>query len=454
MTEQNEKIDREEPAENSGTPDAGNAPAAGEEAAPAPGKPKKKVAPYLLTALCAVLLTALLTLLYCYRYMFLETKQAYERRLAELSEELAPAEDKTKFKDPADKFNEIYQRFIDVYPGDGDDENIEKAVLAAFAASCGDGNARIYSAGEYAELTKSQGSAAGIGVTVSRTADDRAIITWVEEQGPAKEAGVERGDELIAVDGSALAEAGYDAGLALIRGKENSTVTLTVKRGEETRNIAVTRRKVTYSTVHARYDGEHACGYVELLSLASGTPEEFEEALTGFEEQGMQRLIIDLRGNSGGSLTALHKLSDRLLSDEDGDGKPREIFFTKDAKENVRRYVCSDEKDLTGVKIAVLTDGATAHEAEILASVLRTHAGAKVIGKQTAGKVFLRSQYTLKDGTVLIFTTAYCRPFPDEDLTGKGVTPDAEAECTANRYLISPEEDPCYAAALAETGNE
>lgn len=415
-------------------------------------EPKKRsVAPLILTAAVSAAVAVAITLLTCYRFMFLDTKQSYERQLAALSEELAPPEDKTKFADLPDKLKAVIAQYESAYPGEKQTSGTEKAVLSAFISSCGDPNARVYSAEEYAELQKS-GRSAGIGVTVTRSPDDRAVITWVEKDGPADKAGVLAGDAIEAVDALTLTGENYAEALGAIAGDENESLTLTLRREDRTLNVVLTRRKVTYATVHASYDAARACGYIELLSFSDKTPEEFETALTNAADAGAKKIVIDLRGCPGGSLSVLHKLLDRLLPDLDGEGKASELFFTEDAKHNIRKYVCGDEKELS-LPVSVIIDNDTAHEAEVFAAVMREKANATVVGKESRGDLSLVSRYRLKDGTTLYFTSGYCRASTVNAPASQRVAPDIERESDRIRRALSPfTEDECYRAACAAAG--
>ena len=140
---------------------------------------------------------------------------------------------------------------------------------------------------------------------------------------------------------------------------------------------------------------------------------------------------------------------DLVLSDKDEKGDARVLFFTKDAKDNVSRYACGDGKQIPALPCAVLIDGTAAKDAEIFAYVLKAELGAKIVGTPSAGDVSQQSWYKLKDGTMLYFTSAFCFPADGTVLTDVGVQPDLTVKNGAgNRYLLSPEEEPLFAAAL------
>ena len=411
-------------------------------------KPKKRFSLCALILVCvsSLLLSALITLLLCNRFMYLDTKQKYESKLAALSEELSPYEDPNRFSDPADKFGYIYGLFSEKTVKEFDREALETDLLHKFAELSNDKFARYYSAEEYAKMKSASGSSVGVGITVSKTGDGRLLVTYVEKDGPADKNKIVKGDEITAVDGKSVAEIGSDAALSAIKGKENTTVSLTILRGETTVGVVLKRSRVSYATVHFELDNQ--TGYLHILSFGSETPKELENAAKELIAAGAKRLVFDLRDTSSGTYSSLQQSLDLFLPDKDEKGESFTLFTINYAS-GQDRYISDDQKEYD-LPAAVLINENTAKEGEIFAQTLRDRKNAKIYGQKSAGDASVQSQYTLKDGSVFVFTSGECLPASGTKIDGVGITPDGIVDTTGvNFYLLPLSEDSVYAAASA-----
>ena len=405
---------------------------------------------HFITGGVCLLLSALITLMLCNRYMYLATLEDYERQLAELSEELAPQGDATHFADLAEKFKTVYNEFVDAYPEALDFDALESALLKDFVKETGDRYARYYTAEEYAAMqSSSSNSGVGIGITVTKSSDGRAIVTYIEKDGPAEKAKLAVGDEITAVDGYQLGD-DYNAALGRIKGDENTTVTLTVLRGAESHNIVITRAQVNYATVHEQLDGE--IGFLRILSFGGDTAKELEEAIGRLTSAGAQYLVFDLRDTSGGGLTSLHKCLDLLLPDKTEKGEEQVAFSFKLSHDNMRKYVCSDEKQVD-LPMAVLINESTTKYGEVFAGALRDLVGARIYGKTSHGNGTVQALITLKDGSRLIVTTSQCILPSGQTFNGTGITPDEEIDADGIILSLTPlDQDAVYLSAAAGFG--
>lgn len=404
----------------------------------------------ILTGVLCIFLSVIITMQLCARYMLLDTREEYERKLSDLTKELDPDYGGKEYTDPASKFKAAYDLFTDNYIGKIDNALLSDILLDTFISQTGDEYAKYYDPEEYAAYqTKSAGKTAGIGVTVSETPDGRMVVIYVEKDSPAERAGIKVGFEILAADRHTVKEEGYDAVCAFMQGEAGKELLLTLLFDDNTEHeLSIERKILDYSTV--RYSLEDGnIGYIRILSFASNTFEQFKKAVDDLAAKGAEKLIFDLRANEGGTLESLRKTLDYLIEDKDKDGNEQILMRTVDAKKNENQYVCSDEHAVA-LPMAVLTDEKTASSAELFACALRDYEMAKIVGKTTFGKGTAQGIVTMKDGSALIMTVAFCDPPKSENFDKKGVKPDIEADDDGiNIYLIPLSEDPVYLAAKA-----
>ena len=409
-------------------------------------KPAKKRFTLLGTvaiALLAAILASVVTAQICYRKMFLETKHEGDMRAAELSGKLEDLQ-KEDIGTPPGKFRKIYDYFEKYYIGTLDKEKIEEELLKQFIDLTGDNYAEYYTAEEYEDAAaSSSGSSAGIGIFVVGTKDEKMLVTYVEENSPAKEAGMQAFDEITAVNGKPVKDIGFTEASALLRGEAGSEAVFTVARGGTTHEYSLTRRIVDYTPVRFSMIGKIA--YIRILTFNSSTFDAFKKALASAEENGAEALVFDLRGNGGGTLTAVYQTLDYLIPDGSEEEK-RAVVTTTDALDNKRRYLCTDEHGVD-LPMAVLTDGSTVSAAELFAAALRDYEMAILVGEKTYGKGVAQSTVKLSDGSAFKLTTVTYDPPSGVNFDGVGLLPDVEAGAETDFELLPTEEDPVFLAA-------
>ena len=378
--------------------------------------------PLILTAVVCILLSVLLTLMFCYRFLYLDTKNEYERKISALSEELAPREDPTAFFDLPDKAGYLYDLLTQNAIGIYEEGDLDEAMLRGLVGGSGDGAARYMSAEEYAAYRSSSStSVVGVGIMTLTASEEELIVTFVEPNGPAGKAGVETGDRIAAVDGKRLSEIGAASAASMIRGEKGTSVTLTLKKtdGSE-RDAAITRDKITFTGVSGEKVG--TIGYIRIVSTSSDAVTAFKKEVDRLTDEGVKAFVFDLRGTYDGSLKPLYQMLDYLLPDKNEAGEANLIFETVDIRNNRGQYPASDGHD-TALPCHVLIDGQTAKTGEVFAQALRLLAGAEITGEQSAGNGSIQSLQTLKDGSAVIYTSGKILLSDGTDLTG-GVKPD------------------------------
>ncbi len=406
---------------------------------------KKKVPLWTVAAITAfsILLTAIFSLQLCYRYMYLPERERANRFAVEISEKYEPS-DKNALPE---KFKAVYEYFVKHYTGKLDKEKLETALLKQFFALTGDSYAQYYTVEEYDALdTSYNGQNVGIGIYVAKSPEGRMLITYVEEDSPAKKSGILVGNEIIAVDGQSLSEIGYDRASSLLRGEIGSEAVFTVASEGGTHEYSITREKYQSKSVRFSLESDHV-GYVRILSFGNKTFEEFKTAVDLLIEEGAEVLVFDLRDNGGGILSSVHKVLDYLIEDGSKE-EPNVVLTTVDALDNQKRYLCTDGHAIN-LPMAVLTNGSTASAAELFTAALRDYDMAIIVGSKTYGKGVAQSTIKLDDGTAFKMTTSFYNPPCGVNYDKIGITPDLSVDTEGINFNLFPiSEDQIYLTAV------
>jgi carboxyl-terminal processing protease len=177
-------------------------------------------------------------------------------------------------------------------------------------------------------------------------------------------------------------------------------VKLTVVRDNTTQYYYVTRGTIPLPSLDAAYMMDATTGYIKLNKFAEPTYREFMDALLSLKKQGLQKLVLDLRGNGGGYIKPAVNIADEFL---DGD---KMIVYTQGANVPKEEYHAEKEGEFEKGKLAILVDEATASASEILTGALQDWDRATIIGRRTFGKGLVQGQYDLSDGSAIRLTIA------------------------------------------------
>ncbi len=249
-----------------------------------------------------------------------------------------------------------------------------------------------------------EGNFEGIGIQFSVT-NDTVLVISIISGGPSEKAGLKAGDRIITVNDSVIAGIGIksDAVVKLLKGKRGTTVKVGVLRKGRSEIIAYTliRDKIPIKSVDAYYLVSDDIGYIRISSFSKTTHSEFVESAFQLSEKGMKKLILDLRGNSGGYLDAATNIADEFLTG----GKL--VVFTE-GRARPRKSVYSTDKRAIGVDIelVVLIDEFSASASEIVAGAIQDNDRGWVIGRRSFGKGLVQEPTVFNDGSMLRLTTA------------------------------------------------
>ena len=303
-----------------------------------------------------------------------------------------PAFEEDAFVPFWDTYDTINERYAG---GDVDQQGLIQGAIRGMIEALGDPFSAYMTSEEYREsLQGISGQFEGIGAEIATHATDgsegcaplgpgcRLVITGSVEGSPAMLAGLIAGDEVHEADGVSFDGLSVDAARDRIRGPKGSTVTLTIVRGGGAPfDVAIVRDIVQSEEIESRILGGGTVGYVRLEGFSDAAADQLRDAFTTHIEEGRTSLILDLRGNPGGYVTAARSIASQFI----GSGV---LFWEQDA---AGEQIATDAQPggvATGadLRIVALIDGGTASASEIVAAALQETGRATLVGQTSFGK--------------------------------------------------------------------
>ena len=248
-----------------------------------------------------------------------------------------------------------------------------------------------------------EGSFEGIGIEYL-VLNDTLYISQVYPGGPAAKAGLKGADRIVKLDGQPLTGAKLTTDYInnAFRGKQETVLTLGVLPNGSTaiKTVKIKRDHVDLSSLDAAYMLAPGVGYVKISKFASTTDRDFRSALSKLKTQGLTKLVLDLRDNGGGYLTAATAMADEFLS-----GK-KLIMFTKGTHDPRTDYFSTDSGQFKNGKLAILINEYSASASEILAGAMQDLDRATIVGRRSFGKGLVQEQFAFGDGSAVNLTVA------------------------------------------------
>ena len=342
------------------------------------------------------------------------------------------SQEETSVANPAtmQKMGVLEEMIGEYYLEDAEEPALEQGVYKGMIEALGDPYSTYYSQEELKDLqNKTQGIYYGIGARVGIDADTQLPrIASVIEGTPAQEAGLMAGDLLYEVDGTSVQGMDLNSAVALVKGDEGTIVHLTVIREGEADYLEfdVERRKLENETV--TYEMlEDGIGYIQIQEFDDVTVDQFEEALTACRSEGMQGLVLDLRGNPGGNLSTVCEIARMMLPEG-------LIVYTEDKNGEREEYTCDDTRQVE-MPLVVLVDANSASASEILAGAIKDYGIGTLVGTTTFGKGIVQRIMKHSDGSAVKLTVSKYYTPKGNNIHEIGISPDVEVPFESEPYL-------------------
>jgi carboxyl-terminal processing protease len=278
------------------------------------------------------------------------------------------------------------------------------------------------------------GDFGGTGIVIQ--IDDQTKYIVVENivpDGPADKAGVQQDDLITAIDGTSTKGMTVQQASAKLRGKEGTSVSLTLSReGASQSPIAITRAKIHELSVYEKmFPGK--IGYVELTVFGRDTGAELNAALTRLQQEGARAIVIDLRDNGGGYLDAAVAVSSKFISSGP-------IVSVESRASNITT-LDADDTAIDPLPLVVLVNQYTASASEITSGAIQDSGVGTIMGAKTFGKGVVQTVFPLSDGSAVKITTARYLTPRNRDINHLGISPDVPVAENKHPQFGTPGKD-------------
>jgi carboxyl-terminal processing protease len=323
---------------------------------------------------------------------------------------------------PSVAINQVRQELASAYYRPVPERVLYEPTIRGILRELGDPYTDYLTPAEYAALrNRTARSYTGVGLSVAPS--KRGLLVTSTYGGPARKAGIRRGDLIVRIQGRPAGELSFEQSLSLITGEKGTLVRLTVKRPrQEAIHFALVRQEIDVPSVGGRLVEVRGIevGYIRLLSFPAGSAGRLERATRRLVRQGAKGLIVDLRDNPGGLISqAVETVS---LFVEKG-----VVCTTAGLHQQRRVFQTSGDVKFPSLPLVVLVNPSSASAAEIVAAALQEHDRAVVVGRRTFGKASVQSIRALSNGGALKLTTATYLTPRGVDLAEAGVRPNIRA---------------------------
>ena len=258
----------------------------------------------------------------------------------------------------------------------------------------------------------------GLGFEASKRVGEYLEILSIIPNSPSSLTGLEVGDLILKIDGKDTLNMNRKETLSLIRGAVDSSIILTIQRGKNNLfEVMLTRKPIDNDVLEYKLM-DNNIGYIYISEFPLKTAELFTNGLNFLIGQGMESLILDLRGNTGGEIEEIEPIASSLLEED-----LKNIFFIERKDKSRDIYKRVNDSIFTG-DIVVLCDKSTASSAELLISILKDYNRCKVMGENTYGKQISQEFFYMNSGNILKLSTGLMLS-PNEEIFNKvGIKPD------------------------------
>lgn len=336
---------------------------------------------------------------------------------------------------------QTYRQLQANYDGQLDTQALLHGASRGLTAAAGDEHTVYLDPEEAAEFDKSlEGDiGGGIGAEIGLRQHQPTIIRPLNDS-PAQRAGIKAGARILEVNAQSVAGWPVDAVVEKIRGEVGTEVKLTVLQEGQKKSVAVTRQQVTAPSVESTIDGQTAV--LKISRFGDDTATLARRAAESFRQSGVTKVIVDLRGNPGGTVSSARAIAGLWLHGQ-------VVLTEKRGSEVIRTERSVGQPLLDGIKTVVLIDEGSASASEIVAGALKDHGKATLIGQKSFGKGSVQVVLDLPSGAKMKVTQSRWYTPKGRNIDQTGIEPDRVVELTADD--VNHDRDPQLAAAKQQS---
>lgn len=349
-------------------------------------------------------------------------------------------------------WSDIDNNYVD--KGAIDHQKMTYAAISAIVNSLGDtGHSRFETPDEVKqEHQQLSGNYVGIGVILQPDPSGQYFqIGATFPNSPAAKAGLKPGDVIIAVDGKSVKGDTQDQLRSLITGPAGSSLTLTIQRPGQDQpfDVKLTREQIQEPIITSYYFPESHIAHIMIMQFADNTDTMLRQALTSLKQQGVQKIILDLRDNPGGYLDQAIAVASEFIPAGNG----RNVVLIKDSNASIKPVAVQSGGLATNIPLVVLVNNNTASAAEIVTGAIKDNQRGIVIGEHTFGTGTVLQEFDLPDGSALLLGVQEFLTPSGKFIRNGGITPDRQVAMPSpstpeNTPLIEQETNQTEAQAL------
>ena len=324
-----------------------------------------------------------------------------------------------------------YQALASNFDGEIDKQKIIDGASKGLVEAVGDKYTEYMTSKEAEEFNKSLSGDVGTGIGVELAKDgDSVKVVRVLAKNPAESVGILAGDVISKVNGEDVSKENTSEISKKIRGDAGTTVKIGIIRGSENKEFSVTRAKIENPSVElSKKDGVATLSIYRFDSETGVLAKKYAEEI---KNEGISKVILDLRGNGGGYVQAAKTVASLWLE------KNALIVSEKTGSKTVEEIRATGDNPLKGIKTVILLDGSSASASEIVAGALKEHKAAQIVGEKSYGKGSVQTTIDMPNGALLKVTIAKWFTPSGKNISNNGISPDIKVSAPKGEsYLLN-----------------
>ena len=314
---------------------------------------------------------------------------------------------------------QVYDQLRQKFDGKLDAQALIDGAKKGMVAATGDPYTVYFTKDEAKQFFSDlNGTFSGIGAELDKKSDQLVVVSTIDNS-PARKAGLQAGDAIVKVNDEDTSGWSVDQAVSKIRGDKGTTVKLTIVRDNKQQEFSIVRDQITTPSVTWNEDTDNI-GYMRISSFADDTADLAQKAAQEFKDKGVKGVVLDLRGDGGGYLTAAQAVASLWLPE--GKTIVQERTDTGVVQETLK--ATNSNPPLAGLPTTVLVDGGSASASEIVSGALHDNGVAKLVGVKTFGKGSVQDIVDLPGGAELKVTIAKWYTPNGKNINKEGIQPD------------------------------